>query len=264
MRWSSILLSGLFLVCASDPARAWSLAGYKNIVHAASKKSQEISKLDNGIYESFNLMPNQYGALALEKAYKSKNLKIPKALSDVFTVPYFDSIEIPYYRNGFSSPKRGNLLRTVETFKNFAKKERVPELKLLLTQYATYYFVQAHFTPNTVSFYDHRSFFRGDDNGAKYCLSKYNPSIPSCRISVRSYWARLLNGTKLEVREKDIVLLATQTIIEQTADLAKYVYSTQPNQIPNYSYKEMASRVTREQASVTAARVVALWDWIYR
>lgn len=257
---SSILLSGL-------ATAAWTHGSYSNILNTALKYQPQFeTKLRSSSADIKMGADIRYDLSTLRKAYTRKMRPMPDELVRIFKERHFNITTIPYYKNGFGKQRAGGLDKTVEYFMAFAKAEADQDIKLMLTMFATYYYAESHYPSSTVSYYDHRAFSRGDSHGNEYCLSKNNPSIPSslnCRLSVNSFWSKLIERVELEVDGDNVALVPVKAVIEETANLAPYVYSVPPNYGLHPQYIDLANQLAKQQGEIAAARIVALWNWLY-
>lgn len=270
MQYSKVLIKVLtiYSFCASSAVFAgWTPVSYANILNAALKQQPLFEKKLRSSSSKLNIDTGmRFNLATLRRAYTHKQRTTPADLVDVFKDPNFNTVTIPYYKNGFGKQLAGGLDKSTEYFIAFARHEKDEDIKLILTMFATYYYAEAHYPSNTVSYFDHGNFSRGDDHGLKYCLSKNNPNFPNvrnCRLSVNSYWSQLIEHKKLEVDDKDVVLLPVKTVIEETANLAPKVYSVPPNYGLHPQYIRLAEELAKSQGELAASRIVALWNFLY-
>ena len=257
---SSILVSGL-------ATAAWTHGSYSNILNTALKYQPQFEKKLRSSNADIKMGADiRYDLTTLRKAYTRKMRQMPAELVKVFKDPHFNTVTIPYYRKGFGSQRAGGLDKSVEYFIAFARSETDEDIKLMLTMFATYYYAESHYPSSTVSYFDHRYFSKGDDHGNKYCLSKNNPSnsiTVKCRLSLNSYWSKLIERMQLEIDDDNVALVPVKTVIEETANLAPYVYSVPPNAGLYPQYVDLATQLAKQQGEFAAARIVALWNWLY-
>lgn len=245
---------------------AWSHGSYKNILNTALKYQPKFEK-KLSISSPYIIRGGdiRYDLTTLRKVYARKMRPMPAELVKVFDDPYFNTVTIPYYKNGFGKQRFGGLDKSVEYLMSLAKSEIDEDIKLTLTMFATYYYAESHYPCSTVSYFDHRSFSSGDNHGNEYCLSKNNLSMSrtQCRLSVNAYWSSLIERMPLEVDDANVALVPVKTVIEETANLAPYVYSVPPNSGLYPHYINLSTQLAKQQGEIAASRIVALWKWLY-
>lgn len=270
MQCSKVLIKALAVSCvlvSGLATAAWTHGSYSNILNTALKYQPQFeTKLRSSKVDIKLGADIRYDLTTLRKAYTRKMRTMPVELVKIFKDPHFNIVTIPYYKNGFGKQRAGGLDKSVEYFMAFAREEPDEDIKLMLTMFATYYYAESHYPFSTISYYDHRTFSRGDSHGNEYCLSKNNPSTTSrinCRISMNSFWSRLIEGMELKIDDDNVALVPVKIVIEETANLAPYVYSVQPNYGPHPQYINLATQLAKQQGEIAAARIVALWSWLY-
>lgn len=261
---SSLLFSSLF----SSPVLSWSYSSYIQITNAAARFDQTLySRMDideKRNFATYRQLPFQQ--INISVIYGRNGREVPDDLYRVLRSRDYDKTIFKLYSGGFGGVIVNNLPYSTNLMIRHATAETNPDIKLALTSIATYLLAKSYQPINAVTYFDHRTFSRGDSNGWDYCIGyqrSANITIPECKYNLHWLWDTLLDRYTFDIKKSDLTNASLDTIIEDAADQARFAYTLRAYSMPSRLYIAKSRDILIIQAEKAAQHIFKTWQSIY-